>query len=224
MDFNFDLQLFADEAETGTEATTPQPEADTGSTESRQTENPQAPAAAGTILGGAVGDEQQPAPEQKQEEGGVPEVYDLKDAVPEGMEYNEEQAAAFSAIAKECNLTQEQASKLAAYGMKYAADGVQAAQEAHAAMVAGWAQTAKQELGGEYDNTVAMAARGIRVVEAKVPGIREMLDETGAGNRVEMIRILAELGSLVGEDPGHMGNSAAPAAPIYGNTNFDNYK
>lgn len=222
MNFNFDLQLFAEEA--APEEAAPQQEAAEGSAEGQQAENPQAPAAAGTILGGAVGDKQQDTPEQKQEQSGVPEVYDFKDAVPEGMDYSEEQAAAFSALAKECNLSQEQASKLASYGMKYASDGVQAAQEAHAAMVAGWAQTAKTELGGDYDNTVAMAARGIRVVESKVPGIREMLDETGAGNRVEMIRLLAELGSLVGEDQGLMGGGAAAAAPIYGNTNFDNYK
>lgn len=216
--FEFDLQLFADE--TGAEGEAP-PADNSAEAESPQGENPQTPAPTGTILGGALAGEEK---NDAQEQSAVPEAYDFKDAVPEGMEYSEEQAAAFSALAKECSLTQEQASKLAAYGMKYAQDGIQAAAEAHAATVAQWAQTAKTELGGDYDNTVAMAARGIRVVESKVPGIREMLDETGAGNRVEMIRLLAELGDLVGEDPGLMGGGAAGAAPIYGNTNFDNYK
>lgn len=217
-EWNFDLQLFADEPEEGTTQTS---EADAGQ-ESPQGENPQATAPAATILGGAGVEEAKP--DAQQEQPGVPEAYDFKKAVPEGMEYNEDQAAAFSALAKECNLTQEQASKLAAYGMKYAMDGVQAAAEAHAAMVTNWAETARTELAGDYDKTVAMAARGIRVVEAKVPGIRQMLDETGAGNRVEMIRMLAELGSLVEESPDIMGNgSNAGSAPIYANTDFNKY-
>lgn len=212
----FDLQLFAE----GEDNPTPPAENEVppaGETEP-QTPNPQTPA--GTILGGAAGeDKPDPSPENN-----VPEAYDFKDIVPEGMEYSEEQATAFSAIAKECGLTQQQASKLAAYGMKYAQSGVQAAVEAHRALVANWGQTAKTELGGDYDKTVAMAARGIRAAETKVPGIRQMLDETGAGNRIEMIRMLAELGALTGEDSGHTGGGAAGGTQsIYENTNFKKY-
>ena len=207
MDITFDLQLFADEA-----AEAPAPEASSEpDTASQETQS--------TILGGTA-DESKETPEAPV----VPDVYDFKDIVPEGMEYSEEQATAFGAVAKECGLTQAQASKLAAYGMQYAQGGVQAAQAAHQAQVAEWATTAKTELAGDYDKTVAMAARGIRAVETKVPGIRQMLDETGAGNRIEMIRMLAELGALTGEDGGHTGGGAAAGTPsIYGNTNFKKY-
>lgn len=216
MALTFDLQLFAED---GDAAPPPAENIDTpaGGTEP-QPPNPQTPA--GTILGGVTGENHpEPIPDNN-----VPEAYDFKDIIPEGMEYNEEHATAFSAVAKECGLTQEQASKLAAYGMKYAQGGVQAAVEAHMAMVADWAQTAKTELGGDYDKTVAMAARGIRAAETKVPGIRQMLDETGAGNRIEMIRMLAELGALTGEDSGHTGGGAAGGTQsIYENTNFKKY-
>lgn len=216
MALNFDLQLFAEGEDTPAPPTDPE-SAPAGGTEP-QPPNLQTPA--GTILGGAVGENHpEPIPDNN-----VPEAYDFKDIIPEGMEYNEEHATAFSAVAKECGLTQEQASKLAAYGMKYAQGGVQAAVEAHMAMVADWAQTAKAELGGDYDKTVAMAARGIRAAETKVPGIRQMLDETGAGNRIEMIRMLAELGALTGEDSGHTGGGAAGGTQsIYENTNFKKY-
>ena len=165
---------------------------------------------AGTILGGA--------------QGTAPEAYDFKDIIPDGMEYSEEHAAAFSAIAKDCKLTQEQAAKVAAYGMQYAKDGVAMAEQAQLAKIAGWGEAAKKELGAEFDHTTAMAARGIRALETKVPGIKEMLNETGAGNRIEMIKILAELGQLTGDDAGHTGGAAgAGGSNVYGRTNFNKY-
>lgn len=221
MALNFDLQLFAEGEGAPASAPAGSEEPPAGGTE-QQTPNPQPPA--GTILGGAASDNTPETPTPNQTPNDVPEAYDFKDIVPEGMEYNEEQAAAFSAVAKECGLTQDQASKLAAYGMQYAQGGVQAAVAAHQAQIADWANAAKTELGGDFDKTVAMAARGIRAAETKVPGIRKMLDETGAGNRIEMIRMLAELGALTGEDPGHTGGSASGGEKtIYENTNFRKY-
>lgn len=178
---------------------------------------------AGTILGGAQGT----APENTAGQDAapqVPEAYDFKDIIPEGMEYSEEHAAAFSAIAKDCKLTQEQAAKVAAYGMQYAREGVAMAEQAQQARIAGWGEAAKKELGAEFDHTTAMAARGIRALETKVPGIKEMLNETGAGNRIEMIKILAELGQLTGDDAGHTGGAAgAGGSNVYGKTNFNKY-
>ena len=50
------------------------------------------------------------------------------------------------------------------------------------------------------------------------------MNETGAGNRIEVIRAMAVLGELIGEDRGHgVDGSAARDAPIYGNTNFNLY-
>lgn len=161
---------------------------------------------------------------------GVPETYDFRDAVPEGMEYDEASAKAFGSLAKECGLTQAQASKLAAYGMEYMRNGVGAFAQAQAMQRAQWAQDAKTSLAGDFDSTIARAGTALDLLDPKgghgavIPGLRQALDETGAGNRIEIIQAMARLGDLVGEDHGH-GVTGAPAkdAPIYGNTNFALY-
>lgn len=178
--------------------------------------------AGGTILGGAEG----AAPEAQTQEqpAEAPESYDFTGIIPEGMEYDEESAQAFGAIAKECNLTQDQAAKIAAYGMQYMQNGVQLAEAQRQQTIAGWGDNAKKELGAQFEQTTALAARGILALETKVPGIKAMLNETGAGNRVEMIRLLAEIGNLTGEDAGHLGGTAGTVtANVYNKTNFKKY-
>lgn len=173
-----------------------------------------------TILGGAEGtaDTQEPAPPV------VPNEYDFSEIVPEGMVYDEAQAAAFSQVAKDCGLSQDQAAKLAAYGMQFSQAGVEQVKAQQAQMVAQWGEDAKRKLGAQFDHTTAMAARGIRALEAKVPNIKAMLNETGAGNRIEMICLLAELGALTGDDAGHTGGTAgAGGSNIYDKTNFNKY-
>jgi len=214
-----DLQLFADEGG-----------ADAGAVE--------APAAeAATVEGSApVGGEAaeqpaggQPAAEQQQGStllGGAEQeaAWDFRSSVPEGMVYDEQSAAAFSAIAREAGLTGEQAQKLAAYGMQYARDGISAMREAQAQQIAGWAEQTKKELGSEFDATVRRAGTGIEAIERSIPGIRQALNETGAGNRIELVKAFALVGQLVGEDNFRgFGTAAAATTTKYPNTNFDNY-
>ena len=166
---------------------------------------------AGTILGG------------KADAVGVPEAYDFKSIVPDGMQYDEKSAAAFSAVAKEMNLTQEQASKLASFGMNYMADGVQAAAAQRMAEQAAWGEKVKTELGSDYDAVVTKAASGIEALEQKIPGIRQALNETGAGNRIEFVRAFAALGELTSEDSFRGFGQASQNDEIYGNTDFSKY-
>ena len=51
---------------------------------------------------------------------------------------------------------------------------------------------------------MSTAGAGIEAVEKAVPGIRQALNETGAGNRIEVIRAFEMLGKLVQADPGKL--------------------
>ena len=153
----------------------------------------------------------------------VPDAYDFKGIVPEGMTYDEQSAAAFGEIAKKVGLSQEQASTVAAYGMQYMQQGVDAAMKAVQDTQAGWAQEARDALGGQFDAVVAKAAAGRDSLAEKVPGLTQMLNETGAGNRVEMIRLMAAVGELIGEDGGLRGAQAGAEKSIYPNTDFKRY-
>lgn len=151
-----------------------------------------------------------------------PATYDFSGIVPEGMEYDAERAGQFGELARECGLSQEQANKLASYGMQYMQAGQQAVAAGIRQTMDGWAQEARQQLGGNFDEVTAKAAVGLNAAERKIPGLREMMNLTGAGNRIEMIQLMAEFGKLVGEDPGHMGEGAHEKT-LYPNTDFSRY-
>lgn len=211
----FDLQRFAEEdggdvpADAGSSP-------DTGDTahdeaeEVKDTEGSAEEAKNDTILGG-------------KSTPNVPDAYDFKGIVPEGMTYDEQSAAAFGEIAKKVGLSQEQASTVAAYGMQYMQQGVDAAMKAVQDTQAGWAQEARDTLGGQFDAVVAKAAAGRDALAVKVPGLTQMLNETGAGNRIEMIRLMAAVGELIGEDGGLRGAQAGAEKSIYPNTDFKRY-
>lgn len=153
----------------------------------------------------------------------VPNAYDFKSIVPEGMTYDERSAAAFGDVAKKAGLSQEQATAIASYGMQYMQQGVDAAMKAVQDTQAGWAQEARDALGGQFDAVVAKAAAGRDALAVKVPGLTQMLNETGAGNRVEMIRLMAAIGELIGEDGGLRSAQAGTEKSIYPNTDFNRY-
>lgn len=211
----FDLQRFADgdggdvPADAGS---TP----DTGDTspdeaeETKDTESSAEGAKNDTILGG-------------KSTPNVPDAYDFKSIVPEGMTYDEQSAAAFGDVAKKAGLSQEQATMVASYGMQYMQQGVDAAMKAVQDTQAGWAQEARDALGGQFDAVVAKAAAGRDALAVKVPGLTQMLNETGAGNRVEMVRLMAAIGELIGEDGGLRSAQAGTEKSIYPNTDFNRY-
>lgn len=211
----FDLQRFAEEdggdvpADAGSSPDTGETApADAG--EEKGTEGSAEGAKSDTILGG-------------KSTPNVPDAYDFKGIVPEGMTYDEQSAAAFGDVAKKAGLSQEQAAAIASYGMQYMQQGVDAAMKAVQDTQAGWAQEARDALGGQFDAVVAKAAAGRDALAAKVPGLTQMLNETGAGNRVEMIRLMAAVGELIGEDGGLRGAQAGAEKSIYPNTDFKRY-
>ena len=65
---------------------------------------------------------------------------------------------------------------------------------------------AKQELGGKFDETVALAGKGIEALTKAVPELRQLLVDSHIDNNINMIKVFAAVGEMVQEDPG-VGNS-----------------
>lgn len=230
--FKFDLQLFAEGGENGTQEENTQGTAAGEST-------PGTPGGAEAAAGGAETGEAGSGKGQPQGLGAAGknqealfgkentelETYDFKSIVPEGMEYDEQQAAAFSTVAREMKLSGEQAQKLAAYGMKYAGQVAEAANQQRIDEINGWAEESRKELGIDFDHVMQQAAAGLEAVEKAVPNIRSALNYTGAGNRIEMIRMLSFIGELTKEDSfrGFGANSGTVQSSLYGKTNFGLY-
>ena len=89
------------------------------------------------------------------------------------------------------------------------------------------------KFGTEYGKRLVDAVVQ-EVARDKVPGLKEALDESGAGNRVEVIRAMAKLGEYLSGDPGMAqgagtlkGGGADPmsdAKTLYPNTDFSRYR
>jgi hypothetical protein len=217
--YNFDLQLFADGEPAGDNVPAG------GEPAPNTPNNPDNAAGAGTILGGAGAEPtNNPTTNNAGQPAGVPDAYDFSGIVPEGMEYNQQAAQEYGAIARECGLTQEQASKIATYGMQFMQNGVNAAIQQITATYAKWGEDAKAQLGADYDKTVAQAEVGINRLESDIPGLRQVFNETGAGNRIEMIKLMAAIGDLVCEDNDHGVPGYGGEKSLYPNTNFGQYK
>lgn len=156
-------------------------------------------------------------------------VYDLKASIPEGFEYSEEESNKFIDVIKGMNLSNDQANAIAKYGFEWAGSLRNQFQAEIDNMVKGWGETAKTELGADCDKVLAKAGSAISLLEKEIPNLRTCLAETGAGNRVEMIRAFALLGDRLSGDPG-MATGAGPLSnnnvisARYPNTDFSRYK
>lgn len=176
-----------------------------------------------TLAGGAgePGTQTEPATEPQ----GAPENYDFTSSLPEGGELDEEIATSFGELCRGMNLTNEQANQMASYGYQYAETIRNAIEEERVNEVKAWGDTARKELGADFDKTVALCGTGVEHISRTIPNIRQVLNETGAGNRIEIIKVFATLGKLLKEDGGVGGNGVGGTNDNpYPNTNFDKYR
>lgn len=153
-----------------------------------------------------------------------PEKYDI--ALPEGTQLDEMAYNEFSEIARSVGLSNDAANKLAGYGLSFAQKAQEAVMQQQEQMINNWGEEARKELGVKFDTTVTQAGIGIEALEKVIPNIRQALNETGAGNRVEIIKAIAYLGEMVGEDSGKGlggGKVSTGGSSMYPNTNFEKY-
>lgn len=139
-----------------------------------------------------------------------PTVYDFKEVFPEGTELDETVSADFSKLLNQVGATQEQAVELAKFGSQYAQNILTAYQEQQEQALVEKHQedyeNAKKELGGKFDETVALAGKGIEALTKAVPELRQLLVDSRIDNNINMIKVFAAVGEMVQEDPG-VGNS-----------------
>ena len=149
--------------------------------------------------------------------------------MPEGYALSEEESKQFVDVIKDMGLNNEQAGALVKYGTEYGKRLVDAVVKEHDDMIKEWGEKAKTELGAELQKHLSYAA----VARDKFPGLKEALDESGAGNRVEVIRAMAKLGEYLSSDPGMVPNAGTQrtnvdpmndAKTLYPNTDFSKYR
>lgn len=142
---------------------------------------------------------------------------DPLDAVPEGdytltlpddLPLDDALLGALTPAMKEAGITGKQANSLAA---AFAAHQ-KAQYEAFGQTVAGWAKQAEndKEIGGaNWDTSKANAIKVIN--KFGTPELRDYLNQTGAGNHPEVIRLMAKVGAVISED-NPTGNSQGKVA------------
>lgn len=133
------------------------------------------------------------------------EIQDFQ--MPEGMQLDEELAGELKTFAKEKNLSQEDAQKVADLGVKL----LQKQQDAFTQVRNDWAEASKtdKEIGGEkFAENLAVANKAIEAFAT--PEFVKFLQESGLGNHPEMVRAWHRVGKKISEDTLVTG-AAAPA-------------
>ena len=138
-----------------------------------------------------------------------------KFTIPEGFDYDDGKVSEFTALARELNLSQEQAQKLVDLHVRHwlgYEEGLKAQKEA-------WGKEAMEdpEFGGQkFVQSLRDAHRFINIFGGEK--LKLALDATGAGSHPEIFKAFARAGRILGEDQLVKG---AGAAPVGGGTFAD---
>lgn len=163
------------------------------------------------------GEQQKTEKEQKQE--GAPEKYEFKPA--EGQELDTAALEQFEPIARELNLTNEQAQKMVdLYGTKIMPMVQKQQAEAWQAQTEEWAATVKadKEIGGDkLTANLGVAQRALDTFGT--PALKEYLNGTGLGNHPELVKAFVKVGKAMSEDgvvTGKESGQRSAAEVLYG--------
>lgn len=162
-------------------------------------------------------------PKTEGEKTGAPEQYE-DFAAPEGVRLDAELVGDLKTIAKELNLSQKDAQRVADLGPKLLQklQGHQA--EAFAQVRQTWANDAKadKEIGGEaFAENLGAAKKALE--SFGTPELRTLLNESGIGNHPEVIRFMVRAGKAISSDTFVAGERSAngagkdPAKTLYPN-------
>ena len=136
----------------------------------------------------------------KSKEDGAPDAYeDFK--VPDGFEVDAVAMDAFKPLAKELELTQEQAQKLVDFYNDGAKTSADESQTYYSDLMTEWQESVRndKELGGKnFDDSLSAARKALDAFAT--PELYEIFEATGMGNHPEMVRIFARIGKAVKDD------------------------
>lgn len=138
--------------------------------------------------------------DKEQKQDGAPEKYEFKPA--EGQELDTAALEQFEPIARELNLTNEQAQKMVdLYGTKIMPMVQQQQAEAWQKTTEQWAADVKadKEIGG--DKLTANLSSAQRALDLfGTPELKEYLEGTGLGNHPELVKTFIKIGKAMSED------------------------
>lgn len=186
--------------------------ADTGADNSQQAAAPETNAESKQNHEARTSDNQQPddkstATDAGDKPEGAPETYEFK--APEGQEFDQNVIDAFSDVAKDLNLSQENAQKV----LDKMAPVIQARQsEQIAAAQEQWASDTKadKEIGGDkLNDNLAVAKKALDTFGT--PALKDLLNASGLGNHPEVIRAFYRAGKQISEDA-FVGGKPQPAS------------
>lgn len=148
----------------------------------------------------ADGDKPADKPDDKEQKPeGAPEKYEFK--AGEGVELDTEALKDFEPVARDLNLTNEQAQKLVDAYPKILAGVQQRQAEAWQAQTEQWAADVKadKEIGGEkLTSNLSAAQRALD--QFGTPELKEYLEGTGLGNHPELVKAFIKVGKAMSED------------------------
>lgn len=160
-----------------------------------------------------------PAEEKDQKQEGAPEKYEFKPA--EGQELDSAALEQFEPIAREMNLTNEQAQKMVdLYGTKIMPMVQQQQAEAWQKTTEQWAADVKadKEIGGDkLTGNLSAAQRAL--AQFGTPELKEYLEGTGLGNHPELVKAFVKVGKAMSEDgmvTGKESGQRSAAEVLYG--------
>lgn len=131
---------------------------------------------------------------------GAPEQY-AEFTMPDGVEFDAELGGDLKNLAKEFNLPQDQAQKLADLGAKQLQRFQAAQADAVAQSREAWQSEARadKEYGGDkFDESLASAKKAVDAFAT--PELKTLLNQTGLGNHPELIRFMVRAGKAISED------------------------
>jgi hypothetical protein len=150
---------------------------------------------------------------ETQEPEGAPEAYE-DFAMPEGVQIAPEVLGDLKDLAKELNLPQDKAQKVADLGAKLAQRWAGQAAEAQETAAAEWlqqSQTDKDFGGDKLTESVATAKQALDTYGT--PQLRELLNQTKLGNHPEVVRFMVSVGKTLAEDKPVVGTNGVATAP-----------
>lgn len=163
-------------------------------------------------------DPAKPDPSKEQKHEGAPEKYEF--TAGEGIELDGTAIQEFEPVARELNLTNEQAQKLVDMYPKIIASQEQRQAEAWQQQTEKWAADVKadKDIGGDNLPTNLSAAQRA-IDQFGSPELKEYLNGTGLGNNPELVKFCVKVGKAMSEDnmvtAGNSGQRTA-AEVLYG--------
>jgi hypothetical protein len=123
--------------------------------------------------------------------------------IPEGFEFNEDALNRFKEVSKESNVPQETAQKYIDLYTEIEQQKVEAQERETQEIVEGWKNEIKSdpEFGGtKFDETIIRAKRTLH--QFGNDNLKEVLIASGLGNHPEIIKLLAKVDKVNGEETG----------------------